>query len=149
MYDKNADCPSDLFYGTPVNNVAGNMSFHTLSTIIAAACTVLAILLNSSLALLHLSRYTKREEQRQIVRISITPSVIGGFCFLGVWFQSTSGYLKPIGEYYECFSLIAVFLLFLTFATPPQERGQNIFGSLQNLQERNGGANMSAYYVSL
>src|SRR5450759_148669 len=100
MYDKNADCPSDLFYGNPVNNVAGNMSFHTLSTIIAAACTVIAILLNSTLVLLHLSRYTKREEQRQIVRISITPSVIGGFCFLGVWFQSTSGYLKPIGEYY-------------------------------------------------
>jgi hypothetical protein len=145
------------------------MSFHTLSTIITAACTILAIILGLGLALLHLSRYTKREEQRQyvkllfqkhsmreeisntisrIVRISITPAVISVFCFFGVWFQSTSGFLKPIGEYYECIALVAVYLLFLTFATPLQERGQNIFNSLGSLQQRNGGANMSTYYVS-
>jgi len=148
MYDKNADCPSDAFYGTPVQPVAGNMSFHTLSTIISATCTVLAIILGLGLALSHLSRYTKREEQRQIVRISVTPAVISIFCFFGIWFQSTSGFLKPIGEYYECISLVAVYLLFLTFATPLQERGRSIFQNLQTLQERNGSAVMSTYYVS-
>jgi Organic solute transporter Ostalpha len=147
MYDKNADCPSDAFYGTPVQPVAGSMSFHTLSTIISAVCTVLAILLGLGLALLHLSRYTKREEQRQIVRISITPAVISVFCFFGVWFQNTSGFIKPIGEYYECIALVAVYLLFLTFSTPLQQRGHSIFNNLPTLQERNGGADMSTYYV--
>lgn len=148
MYDESADCPSDAFYGLPVQPVVGNMSFHTLSTIISATCTILASLLGLILAVSHLTKYTKRDEQRQLVRIAVVPAIISVFCFFGVWFNSTSGFLKPIGEYYESVALIAVFLLFLTFATPIQERGQSIFGNIENLQERNGGASLSTYYVS-
>lgn len=148
MYDENADCPSDAFYGFPVQPVIGNMSFHSLSTIVSAACTILAILFGLALAVSHLARYTQWQEQRQLVRISIVPAFISVFCFFGIWFNGTSGFLKPIGEYYESFALVSVFLLFLTFATPLHDRGQSIFGSLEILQERNGGANLSTYYVS-
>lgn len=147
MYDENSNCPSDLFYGLPVQPVVGNMSFHTLSAIVSAACTILAISLSVVLALSHLTRYTKREEQRQIVRIAIVPAIISVFCFFGIWFNSTSGFLKPIGGYYESVALVAVFLLFLTFATPMPERGQSIFTNIENLHEKNGGADLSTYYV--
>lgn len=147
MWDEHADCPSDAFYGLPVQPVVGNMSFHTVATITSAACTILAILLGLILAMSHLTRYTKREEQRQLVRIAVVPAIISIFCFFGIWFNSTSGFLKPIGEYYESIALVAIFLLFLTFATPMQERGHSNFSNIENLQERNGGGLLSTYYV--
>lgn len=54
----------------------------------------------------------------RIVRIIWTPAVIALFSVFGVWFYGSASYVKPIGEYYECFSLVAIFYLFINYATP-------------------------------
>ena len=72
---------------------------------------------------MHLFTYRNRHEQRQIARIVLTPAVISFFDFLAVAVYPASGFLKPIGEYYDAVALVALYLLFITYATPLEKRG--------------------------
>jgi hypothetical protein len=64
MSDSNANCPSDAFFGV-AEPIAGSMSFHTLATIISAACAGLTLIIGLGLSFLHMIRYTRPHEQRQ------------------------------------------------------------------------------------
>ena len=54
----------------------------------------------------------------------MTPTIFAIFNFIGVLVFKTAGYLLPIAELYECFALVAVFLLLLTYVAPLSRRGQ-------------------------
>jgi hypothetical protein len=53
--------------GKSENPIVGTMTFHTLGLIIAAACSLVAILLSLYLIFMHANHYTKPYEQRQYV----------------------------------------------------------------------------------
>ncbi|KAF2093146.1 hypothetical protein NA57DRAFT_61669 [Rhizodiscina lignyota] len=98
--------------------LTGSMGYHTLITIIAGACTAAALVLCGVLALTHILKFRWPDEQKQLVRIIWAPAVIAIFSFFGVWFYGAAGYVKPIGEWYECFALVPIFYLFIHYATP-------------------------------
>jgi hypothetical protein len=109
--------------GDPVNAFVGDMSFHRFATIIAGSCTAVSILLCFSVSFMHLLTYRNPSEQRQIARIVLTPAIISFFDFLAVAIYPASGFVKPLGEYYDAIALVCLYLLFITYATPEGRRG--------------------------
>jgi hypothetical protein len=65
--------------------------------------------------------------------------------FLGVCFYDISGYIRPIGEYYECFGLVAIYYLFMVYVTPLPNRGAHPFVNLEQMQLTYGGASLTMY----
>ena len=55
-------------------------------------------------------------EQRQIVRIILTPIVFSICNLIGILNYDAAGYSKPVAELFEAIPLIGVFLLFIAFA---------------------------------
>jgi hypothetical protein len=83
------------------------------------------------------------------VRIIWTPAIIAIFSIFGVWFYDVSGYVKPIGEYYECISLVALFYLFIHYATPDNAEGQHPFQKLDIIAVTYNNTNIAKLYVSI
>jgi hypothetical protein len=73
--------------------------------------------------------------------------MIGATTFFGVWFYDISGYLRPIGEYYECFGLVAIYYLFMVYVTPLPNRDTHPFNNMEQMQLTYGGASLQAYQV--
>jgi hypothetical protein len=71
------------------------------------------------------------------------------FSLFSAWFYHTAGYLKPIGEYYECFALVAIFFLFINYASPNNIRGIHPFQKLEILAATYPGVTLQKLYVSL
>ena len=53
--------------GSSEENIVGNLTFHQLGLIIAAATTLFAIIVSFYLIFMHATHYTKPYEQRQYV----------------------------------------------------------------------------------
>jgi hypothetical protein len=171
--DSDATCPSDeffgmhlqhsfdeqsvitrLFAGNPVKPIVGDRSFHQIATYISGGCTVISVILCFGLSFMHLCTYRVRSEQRQIARIVLTPAIISIFDFLGVAAYNASGFLKPVGEYYDALALVSLYLLFITYATPPENRGnpRKLYKMIPDLYARHSYQDvkkneLSQYYV--
>ncbi|KIV98582.1 uncharacterized protein PV09_09629 [Verruconis gallopava] len=148
-----ATCPSDAFFDTATEPVVGDHSFDDLAKIIAGACTIFTTVVCFGLCFLHLVNYRVRSEQRQIARIVLTPAIISIFEFFGIWKPDASGFLKPIGEYYDALALVSLYLLFQTLATPSESRGSPnvLFNNLPDLYAAHAfnnakGNQLSSYY---
>lgn len=83
------------------------------------------------------------------MRIVWTPAIIAIFSIFGVWFYDVAGYVKPIGEYYECFSLVAIFYLFIHYATPDDAKGRHPFCKLDIIAATHDNANITTLYVCI
>ncbi|OQU98616.1 hypothetical protein CLAIMM_04373 [Cladophialophora immunda] len=118
-----AICPS-LSNPNEAKPVVGDLSYHTLTTYIAAGTTICTWILCSILTLAHLLRYTEPRQQKQIVRLIWTPAVFAIFSFFGVWHYNLANYLTPVAELYECFALIALFFLLVAYLAPESFEGQ-------------------------
>jgi peptidoglycan/LPS O-acetylase OafA/YrhL len=154
--DSDATCPSDAFFGNPVQPIIGDRTFHDIARYVSGGCTAVSIILCFGLCFMHLCTYRDRHEQRQIARIVLTPAIISTFDLLSVVFYSGSGFLKPIGEYYDAVALVSLYLLFVTYATQPEGRGnpRRLFESIPNLYAQHSYQQLSnnelgQYYVSI
>lgn len=83
------------------------------------------------LALTHFLHYVRAREQRQIIRLSFYPLFFAVFAAASVYSYPDSIYLKPAGDFIEPISLAALFLLFLEYAEPDQDRREEYFASLE------------------
>ena len=154
MSSSGAVCPSSSFFGAPVIPVTGTILFHTLVTYIGLGSTIISLLCCLSLALWHICIYRIRAEQRQIIRIVVTPAIICACNFGGLWSYRASGYLKPIGEYSEAFAMVALYALLLTYVAPENQRGSiiQLYEALPAVCADCGShnkASLSSYYVCL
>jgi Organic solute transporter Ostalpha len=77
------------------------------------------------------------------------PAIIAVFSLLSVCFYHISGYLRPIGEYYECIAMVALFILFIRHATPDEAKTSDAFDSLDVVAANHPGASLPTLYVSL
>ncbi|KIW79330.1 hypothetical protein Z517_05942 [Fonsecaea pedrosoi CBS 271.37] len=113
--------PSNADQAEPLAN---DLSYHILTTYIAAGTTICTWAVCSLLTLAHLARYAAPRRQKQIVRLIWTPGVFAIFSFFGVWHYNLANYLTPIAELYESFALIALFFLLVACVAPEYFEGQ-------------------------
>ena len=74
----------------------------------------------------------------RIVRVVLTPAIFAVFSFFGVWFYHATNYLTPLAELYECFALVALFLLLVSYIAPsPHEQKQHALHFFANLPRTN------------
>jgi hypothetical protein len=84
----------------------------------------------------HFRRYRAPKEQRQIVKIIFAPVA---FALVGLGCVSNyhvAPYVQPLGELYEAFALVAVFLMLIQFAVPGAEFGEEMFHGLTKAVEQ-------------
>jgi len=127
--------------------IAGSLTFHQLGLIIAAACSLFAILTSFYLIFMHATHYTKPYEQRQyvlylqvegflliyssIIRILFMIPVYATASFLGFWFYWHYIYFSVISDCYEAFAIASFFALLCHYIAPDLHNQKNYFRSIQ------------------
>ncbi|KAK4548081.1 hypothetical protein LTR36_010801 [Oleoguttula mirabilis] len=111
-------------------------TFHKLISVIAAVTTILTLIISSTAICRHLCHYTVPNEQRQIVRILLTPLIFSILSFFSLCFYNAAAYLNPVAQLYEVFAVVAIFLLFLAFVCPDPVEYDSFFGSLERRSNR-------------
>ncbi|KAF2238186.1 hypothetical protein EV356DRAFT_508855 [Viridothelium virens] len=135
LAEAKAHCTSPAFFqeAAPIFN---EWTLHNILTFVAGMCTLFTMTLSFGLAIFHLANYVNPVEQKQFVRIVITPAVFAIFNFFGVWFYDAAPYLEPIADYYEIFALVALFYLCLNYATPEEGQREAFFRELERIDAR-------------
>lgn len=105
-------------------------------TIVSAATAILCCLFSFGLAFTHLRNFNCAREQKQIVRIIITPGIFAVCCFFSVWFYDSAAWLKPIPQFYESVAFVALFYLLVVYVTPDEESREDFFENLERVKTR-------------
>ncbi|KAI1611961.1 organic solute transporter Ostalpha-domain-containing protein [Exophiala viscosa] len=108
-----------------------HIPFTTLMTILAAV----ACIINSIIALFlisgHLCYWVNPLEQKQIVRILLWVPFYSICAFFSIYFYEAQGYVAALAQWYEGFSITALFLLYVHYVAPRQENRANFFHRLE------------------
>jgi hypothetical protein len=77
------------------------------------------------------------------------PAIYVIFAFLGVAFYNESRYLIPVGDFYQCFSLVALFYYMnLVFMPSAPKRSLSFYGGdIAALQQVVPGGDLTKYSV--
>lgn len=143
--------PVILHEAEPIIN---DWTFHKLISVIAAVTTILTIIISSAASTRHLRHYTVPGEQRQMVRILLTPLIFSLFSFFSLWFYNAAAYLNAVAQLYEVFAVVAIFLLFLAFVCPNPEQYDEYFANLERRSihgshlKKHGQGSLRWFYVS-
>ncbi|KAF4541982.1 uncharacterized protein LTHEOB_8136 [Lasiodiplodia theobromae] len=111
-------CPKPISR-VPAKDLSIGVTLHELLIYIAAPCTIITGFFSLVLVFKHLCRYTKPTEQRQIVRLIITPAIFAVFSLLALIFYDENEYITPLPDLYEAFALACLFILFTHYAQEP------------------------------
>jgi hypothetical protein len=68
----------------------------------------------AALKTVHLFNYRYPQEQRQVIRIFVAPSIFAIVSLAEVLSYRTAQYIEPIANFYESIFLCAIFLLVYT-----------------------------------
>ncbi|KAK4448135.1 organic solute transporter Ostalpha-domain-containing protein, partial [Podospora aff. communis PSN243] len=98
--------------------IVGDLRFHDLATIIAAASALIAILLSFYLILMHATHYTVPYEQKHIIRILFMVPVYATSSFLSLKFFQHAIYFQVLSDCYEAFAISSFFSLMCHYIAP-------------------------------
>ncbi|KAF2087960.1 DUF300-domain-containing protein [Saccharata proteae CBS 121410] len=118
MKNSNATCPAPIS-SIEAHPLSIGITLQHLFLYIGAACTALTLLGTLWLVFRHLRRYTKPDEQRQIIRLVLTPLVYSIFSLITLADYGSADYLEPLPDLYEAFGLACLFVLFVHYMQPP------------------------------
>ncbi|TAQ89621.1 hypothetical protein B7494_g2051 [Chlorociboria aeruginascens] len=123
----------DMRIGDSEAALVGSMTFHTLALIVAAACSLIAVLFSFYLIFMHAIHYTKPNEQQHIIRILFMIPVYAVASFLSVWFYWHSIYFSVISDCYEAFAIASFFALLCHYIAPTLHDQKAYFRGIQPL----------------
>ncbi|PNY23637.1 Transmembrane protein [Tolypocladium capitatum] len=98
--------------------LVGSLNFHDLARIIAAACTLLAVVISLYLIWMHALHYTQPREQRYIIRILFMVPVYAIAAFLQLQWYWHAIYFQVISDCYEAFAIASFFALLCHYVAP-------------------------------
>ncbi|KAK0714903.1 organic solute transporter Ostalpha-domain-containing protein [Lasiosphaeris hirsuta] len=107
--------------------IAGPLTFHQLALVIAAASTLVAILLSSYLIMMHATHYTVPHEQRHIIRILFMIPVYATSSFLSLRFYWHAIYFQVLSDCYEAFAISSFFSLMCHYIAPDLHEQKEYF----------------------
>ncbi|KAG6994070.1 N amino acid transport system protein [Physcia stellaris] len=134
----NQTCPSHPTgpqYGA--DHLAGSLTFHKLSVILAAAFTIAACLISGFAHVRQALHFSNPHEQTKILRIIALVPVFAIISFLSVAFPEAATYLEPWTDVYESVALASFFLLLVVYLVPVSEKQDTFFDRLP-LKDRRG-----------
>ncbi|KAL3426898.1 duf300 domain-containing protein [Phlyctema vagabunda] len=117
----------EMRIGTSEEVLVGNMTFHSLAIIIAAAAALTAILVSFYLIWMHATHYTRPYEQRHIIRILFMIPVYAASAFLQIWFYWHAIYFQVISDCYEAFAIASFFALLCHYLAPNLHEQKDYF----------------------
>ncbi|RFU27050.1 hypothetical protein B7463_g9281, partial [Scytalidium lignicola] len=126
----NGTCNStldDMRIGPSEVNIVGNITFHNLAIIIAAACSLFAMLCSFYLIWMHALHYTKPTEQRHIIRILFMIPVYAAASFLSIYYYWHATYFEVISDCYEAFAIASFFALLCHYIAPNLHEQKDYF----------------------
>lgn len=121
--------PEILTYEQDLPGVSIN--FHNLITILGSVFTIFSTLICFLLILGHMRYWTKPKEQKLIVRILAFSPIFSLCALFSVWFYGAASFITPIGQYYEGFAIVSVFLLYINYLTPDEKNRLAFFHDLE------------------
>ncbi|KAI0014329.1 DUF300-domain-containing protein [Xylariaceae sp. FL0662B] len=107
--------------------IVGNLDFHHLALIIAAACTLVAYISSFYLMWRHATNYTKPGEQRHIIRILFMVPVYSTSAFLSLYYYWHAVYFQVISDCYEAFAIASFFALMCHYVAPDLHEQKEYF----------------------
>ncbi|KAL9070317.1 MAG: hypothetical protein Q9157_005863 [Trypethelium eluteriae] len=116
--------------------VAGGLTLQHIFLITGGACVLLTAVISRFLVFKHLHRYTFPEEQRQIVRVVVTPIWFSVAALFSIAWYDAALYVQPVGYIYEAFALAALFLLFVHYVAPDPQTREAFFFNLPMLDRK-------------
>jgi hypothetical protein len=135
IISSSSNCPPRPDSG-PGQPIAGSLTFKHLISIICWVCFGVSTLLWLSLVIPHLRRYAAPNEQRQIIRIVLTPLVFAIFAVISTHAYHAADYLEPLSNLYEAFALASLFLLYVQYVAPDEAIREQFFQNLEVASKR-------------
>lgn len=140
-------CPP-LPYSDSPEPISGGLTLQHIFLITAGVCVFLTAIISRFLVFKHLHRYTFPNEQRQIVRIVVTPIWFSTAALFSIAWYSAALYVQTVGYIYEAFALAAIFLLFVQYVAPDPHLRDAFFYNLPKLDRKGNetGQNSLAWF---
>ncbi|MCJ1388815.1 hypothetical protein MMC18_001665 [Xylographa bjoerkii] len=107
-----------------------HITFHTLMKILSGSFCIFVILATLFLIAGHIAHWAVPAEQKQIARVIAFLPVYSIGAFISIYMYSTQPYIAPVPDYYEGFSIVAIFLLFVTFINPDESIRDQFFNDI-------------------
>jgi len=114
----------------PYNTTSAVGTSHNAMLYLGIVCLVLVTIMMAYLIFRHLTNYFKPREQRQIIKILVTPIVMAAVSVGCLINGIDASYVQPISYLYDAFAFPALFLLFVQFCVPDGQYGANLFATL-------------------
>lgn len=114
--------------------IAGSLTFHQLALIIAAASTLVAIVMSFYLIMMHALHYTKPREQKHIIRILFMVPIYASASFLSLRFYWHAIYFQVISDCYEAFAISSFFALLCHYMAPDLHEQKEYFRLMQPIR---------------
>ncbi|KAH8911368.1 DUF300-domain-containing protein, partial [Coniochaeta sp. PMI_546] len=114
--------------------IAGPLTFHQLALIIAAASTLVAIVMSLYLIMMHALHYTKPREQKHIIRILFMVPIYASASFLSLRFYWHAIYFQVISDCYEAFAISSFFALLCHYMAPDLHEQKEYFRLMQPIK---------------
>ncbi|KAK3398282.1 organic solute transporter Ostalpha-domain-containing protein [Sordaria brevicollis] len=115
--------------------IAGPLIFHSLALIIAAASTVVAIVMSLYLIMRHATNYTVPNEQKQIIRILFMVPIYACSSFLSLRFYWHAIYFQVLSDCYEAFAISSFFSLMCHYIAPDLHLQKEYFREMQPIKD--------------
>ncbi|EHA22340.1 hypothetical protein ASPNIDRAFT_132324, partial [Aspergillus niger ATCC 1015] len=116
---------------TEVDLWDGGITFHQLCLIMGGAFGLMAILVSFYLIGMHATHYSKKIEQRHIIRILLMVPVYSVVAWLGTYFYKNDVYYDLIGNCYEAFAISAFFSLMCAYIAPDLHSQKEYFRGVE------------------
>ncbi|OIW28459.1 DUF300-domain-containing protein, partial [Coniochaeta ligniaria NRRL 30616] len=114
--------------------IAGSLTFHQLALIIAAASTLVAIVMSLYLIMMHATHYTKPREQKHIIRILFMVPIYASASFLSLRFYWHAIYFQVLSDCYEAFAISSFFALLCHYMAPDLHEQKEYFRLMQPIR---------------
>ncbi|RFU77360.1 duf300 domain protein [Trichoderma arundinaceum] len=114
--------------------IAGPLNFHDLARVIAAGCTLIAVVLSLYLVFMHATHYTQPKEQRHIIRILFMVPVYAISSYMQLQWYWHATYFSVISDCYEAFAIASFFGLLCHYCAPDLHTQKDFFRNLRPVQ---------------
>ncbi|KIX04689.1 uncharacterized protein Z518_05559 [Rhinocladiella mackenziei CBS 650.93] len=112
------DCPSNFDDDSQADPIVGDTTFHQIMMYTSIGCAIVTVIVSFFLVWGQMSNYREPRVQKQLIRVILTAPVFAVLCMLGVASYRLTHYVEPLAEFYEVFTLVALFLLFIAYLVP-------------------------------
>ncbi|KAM4058969.1 organic solute transporter ostalpha domain-containing protein [Hirsutella rhossiliensis] len=114
--------------------IVGPLDFHDLARVIAASCTLIAVVMSLYLVSMHARNYTQPREQRHIIRLLFMVPVyaVSSFCQIQWYWHAI--YFQVISDCYEAFAIASFFALFCHYVAPDLHSQKAFFREMRPIK---------------